>query len=59
MACPFPLAEGVSTITGGVQDVTLKFEVSTMELMAKAEPVSRWHQVQWQQLVTRGGARMV
>ena len=34
-----------------------KYDVSIMAFRTKAVPVSRWHQVQWQQFVQRKGAR--
>ena len=44
---------GVSVITGlPCSNVTRSASISAFN--AKAEPVSRWHQVQWQQWTNRG-----
>jgi hypothetical protein len=51
--CPRPLAEGVST-NSGWPDSSETRAVSITALRTKALPVSRWHQLQWQQCTIIG-----
>ena len=51
--CPRPLADGVNT-SSGVPDRSVMRVASIMALMTKALPVSRWHQLQWQQCTIIG-----
>jgi hypothetical protein len=51
--CPFPLADGVTTITGSPLKILTR-SVSIRAFITNAEPVSRWHQVQWQQFTNIG-----
>jgi len=51
--CPLPLADGVSTIsTSPCSSCTRSASINA--LSAKADPVSRWHQRQWQQCTNSG-----
>jgi len=57
MSCPAPLSEGVCT-RSGASPSTVTRSASIIALSAKAEPVSRWHQRQWQQCTNSGRLRM-
>jgi hypothetical protein len=57
MVWPLPLALGVATLSG-IPDRRVTFPDSTSALSAKAVPVSRWHQMQWQQCTINGVASM-
>lgn len=46
--------EGEAGSVGGAGGSKTTFAGSVMRLTTKAEPVSRWHEVQWQQCETRG-----
>ena len=51
--CPLPLADGVSTAsTSPCSSCTRSASISAFS--AKADPVSRWHQRQWQQWTNSG-----
>ena len=54
---PTPLSDGVSTISGSPLDRTTR-SASISAFSAKAEPVSRWHQRQWQQCTKSGSVVM-
>ena len=47
MRWPLPLSVGVR-ISAGVPRSSFTAEASISAFIAKAEPVSRWHHVQWQ-----------
>jgi hypothetical protein len=51
--CPLPLFDGVSTSSTS-PSVTRTRSASIIALIANAEPVSRWHHVQWQQFTKSG-----
>jgi hypothetical protein len=54
MRWPLPLFDGVST--GSVAPASNSRRAdSYIAFTAKAEPVSRWHQLQWQQWTKSGG----
>jgi len=53
MTCPFPLAEGVSTRSTSPANTPTR-SASINAFSANAEPVSRWHHVQWQQWTYKG-----
>ena len=55
MICGVPLSLAVGTASV-VPVITSTREVSMIALMTNALPVSRWHQVQWQQLTNIGAA---
>ena len=50
---PLPLADGVITASGSPASSSTR-SASIMALSAKAAPVSRWHQRQWQQCTNSG-----
>jgi hypothetical protein len=51
--CPLPLLDGVST-TSTSPAVSTTRSASIIAFSAKAVPVSRWHQRQWQQCTNIG-----
>ncbi len=53
MICGAPLSLAVATASVSPA-ITSTREVSMIALMTNAPPVSRWHQVQWQQLTNIG-----
>ncbi len=55
--CPLPLLEGVLTISGSPWRRTTR-SASIRALSANEAPVSRWHQVQWQQWTNIGALVM-
>ena len=50
---PLPLSDGVITASGSPARSSTR-SASIMALRTKAEPVSRWHQRQWQQCTNNG-----
>jgi len=51
--CPLPLFDGVSMHSGPPESSCTR-SASIIALIANAEPVSRWHHVQWQQFTNSG-----
>jgi hypothetical protein len=55
--CPLPLADGVMTSSISPCSSCTR-SASIIALSAKAVPVSRWHQRQWQQCTKSGRVSM-
>lgn len=55
ICCPLPLSDGVSTGAGAPFSVSTR-ALSIKALSTKAEPVSVWQQLQWQQCTNIGAS---